>query len=207
MCGMLAPLLLAAFITATALLTTDYTPLYDTISYLGARGRPYADLMNSGFVISGLLMGAFSYGLYRRMGKSALARMVWLLLAIDSIGIVLSGVFQADSKVLGLAATPEGSLHSVFAYVAFFAFLTGIATFARLAYREPAWHRFAPLSIAVFAINLVLVALYIGGASWAGIGALELAFFGISLVWLVAVSVRSLRGRAVAATATARSRD
>jgi hypothetical membrane protein len=198
MCGMLSPLLLASFITATALLTTDYTPLYDTISYLGAHGRPYANLMNSGFVISGLLIGAFSYGLYRRMGRGVLAGMMWLLLAIDSIGIVLSGVFQADSKVTGLAATPEGILHSVFAYIAFFAFLTGIATFARLTYRDPAWRSFTPLSVAVFVINLVLVAVYIGGASWAGIGALELAFFGVSLVWLVAVSLRSLGGRAVA---------
>jgi hypothetical membrane protein len=206
MCGMLAPLLLAAFITATALLTTDYTPLYDTISYLGARGRPYANLMNSGFVISGLLIGAFSYGLYRRMGRGALARIMWLLLAIDSIGIVLSGVFQANSKVPGLAATPEGILHSVFAYIAFFAFLTGIATFARLTYRDPAWRSFTPLSVAVFVINLVLVVVYIGGASWAGIGALELAFFGVSLVWLVSVSLRSLGGRAVAVTVAAQPR-
>ncbi len=205
MCGMLAPLLLAAFITATALLTTDYTPLYDTISYLGARGRPYANLMNSGFVISGLLIGAFSYGLYRRMGRGALAKIVWLLLAIDSIGIILSGVFQTDSQAPGLAATAEGSLHAVFAHISFFAFLTGIAAFARLTYREPAWRRFTPLSVVVFVINLVLVVLYIGGASWAGIGALELAFFGVSLIWLVAVSLRSLGGRAVAVAAAVRT--
>jgi hypothetical membrane protein len=189
---MLAPLLLGAFITAAALLTTDYTPLFDTISQLGARGRPYADVMNAGFVVTGLLMGAFSYGLYCRVRGGVFARMAWLLLAIDGIGTVLSGLFQSDSKALGPAGTTEGCLHSVFAYVAFFGFLTAVAIFARLAYRRPAWRGFTRVSLAVLVTNLVLVVLYIAGPSWVGIGSLELAFFSVSLVWLVAVSLRSL---------------
>ncbi len=189
---MLAPLLLGAFITATALLTTDYTPLFDTISQLGARGRPYADVMNAGFVVTGLLMGAFSYGLYCRVRGGALAGMALLLLAIDGMGTVLSGLFQADSKAVCPAGTTEGCLHSVFAYVAFFAFLTSVAIFARLAYRQPAWRSFTRVSLAVLVANLVLVVLYIAGPSWVGKGSLELAFFSVSLVWLVAVSLRSL---------------
>lgn len=192
MCGMLAPLLLAAFITATALLTTDYTPLFDTISQLGARGRPYADVMNAGFVITGLLMGAFSYGLYCRVRGGVFAGMVLLLLAIDGIGTVLSGLFQADSKAIGPAGTIEGCLHSVFAYVAFFGFLTAVAIFARLAYRQPAWRSYTRVSLAVLVTNLAPVVIYIAGPSWVGMGSLELAFFCVSLVWLVAVSLRSL---------------
>lgn len=192
-CGIAAPILLAIFVTVAALLTPDYSRWLEPISQLGAEGRPYAQVMNAGFIIIGLLISFFAYGLYCRLGRCILAKMVWLLLAVSSIGIVLLGIFQADWKALGVTGTLEGNLHTVFAQVAFIAFLTCIAVFTRLAHRNPSWRDLTRASLAVFLANLVLLALLDAEVSWAGQGVLELSFVGLSLVWLVAVSLQSLR--------------
>ncbi len=192
-CGMLTPLLLAVFVTAAALLTPDYSPLSQPISQLGAQGRPHAEVMNAGFIIIGLLISGFAYGLYCHLGRCTLAKVVWLLLAVGSISTILLGIFQDDWTALGMTGTLEGTLHAVFAEVAFIAFLTCIAIFARLAHRKPLWYDFTRVSLAVFLTNLVLLSLLAAQVSWAGEGMLELSFMGLSLAWLVAVSLRSLR--------------
>jgi len=192
-CGIAASLLLTIFVTAAVLLTPGYSPLSEPISQLGAQGRPHAEVMNAGFIIIGLLISGFAYGLYCYLGRTVLAKVVWLLLAVGSIGTILLGIFQDEWKTLGVMGTLEGNLHAVFAQVAFIAFLTCIAIFTRLAHRKPSWYDFTHVSLAVFLTNLVLLSLLVAQVSWAGQGALELSFVGLSLVWLVAVSLRSLR--------------
>jgi hypothetical membrane protein len=192
-CGIAASLVLTIFVTAAALLTPDYGRWLEPISQLGAQGRPYAQVMNAGFIIIGLLISGFAYGLYCHLGRCILAKMVWLLLAVSSIGLILLGIFQAEWKALGVTGTLEGNLHTVSAQIAFIAFLTCMAIFSRLAHRNPSWRDFTRVSLALFLTNLVLLALLDAEVSWAGQGALELSFVGLSLVWLVAVSLRSLR--------------
>jgi hypothetical membrane protein len=149
--------------------------------------------MNVGFIIIGLLISGFAYGLYCHLGRCILAKMVWLLLAVSGIGIILLGIFQADWTALGVTGTLEGNLHTVFAQVTFIAFLTCMAIFTMLAYRKPSWCAFTRVSLAFFLANLVLLVLLDAQVSWAGQGVLEFSFMGLSLVWLVAVSLRSLR--------------
>ena len=192
-CGIAAFLVLTIFVTAAVLLAPDYSRWLEPISQLGAQGRPHAEVMNAGFIIIGLLISGFAYGLYCHLGRCILAKMVWLLLAVSSIGIILLGIFQADWKALGVTGTLEGNLHTVFAQVTFIAFLTCMAIFTRLAYRNPSWRDFTRVSLAFFLANLVLLALLDAQVSWAGQGVLEFSFMGLSLVWLVAVSLRSLR--------------
>jgi hypothetical membrane protein len=192
-CGIAACLLLTIFVIAAALLTPDYSRWLEPISQMGAEGRPHAQVINAGFIIIGLLLSGFAYGLYCHLGRCILAKMVWLALAVSSIGIILLGIFQADWKALGVTGTLEDNLHSVFAQVTFISFVTCMAMFTMLAHRKRLWCAFKRVSLAFFLANLVLLALLDAQVSWAGHGALEFSFMGLSLVWLVAVSLRSLR--------------
>ncbi|MCJ7520945.1 MAG: DUF998 domain-containing protein [Dehalococcoidia bacterium] len=192
-CGLLAPLLLGAFLVAAWRLTPDFSFLTEPISQLGALGRPHPWVMNAGFIIAGILTYVFAYGLYLRLGRNIIARIVWLLLMIDGIGIVLSGIFHADSSPIGAISTLEGTLHCVFAQVAFFALLTGIVVFAKAVHRSPAWRGFTLISLVVFVLNLALVVAFLTGEAGIMDGVLQLSFFGISLAWLTAVSLRALR--------------
>lgn len=193
LCGVLAPPLLVLFLISAGLVTPDFSFLSEPMSQLGARGNAHPEVMNAGLILCGLLINGFAYGLYWRLGRGVIARTVWLLLAIDGIGVLLSGVFQTDSKALDLASTPEGWLHSIFAQVAFFALLIGILLFARVVYRKPAWRGSTRMSLAVFGLNFVLVVVFLTGWAEPVDGVLQLSFFGISLVWLETVSLQSLR--------------
>ncbi len=124
--------MLALFIFVAALLTPGYSHMSETISQLGAQGRPHPEVMSTGFIVFGLLVNGFAYGLYRRLQDHAGARIVWILLTIYGIGVSLSGIFQDGSKAPGTETNLESTLHSVFAMIGFLALIAGMWVFARL---------------------------------------------------------------------------
>jgi len=192
-CGLLAPLLLGAFMVAAWRLTPDFSFLTEPISRLGSLSSPHPWVMNAGFIVAGILTYVFAYGLYLRLGRNVIAKIVWCLLMIDGFGIVLSGIFHTDSGPVGAMTTVEGMLHSAFAQVAFFALLIGIVVFAKAVHRSPGWRGFTRISLVVFVLNLALVLAFLTGKSGIMDGVLQLSFFAISLTWLMAVSLRAFR--------------
>lgn len=174
-------------------MTPGYSHLSETISQLGVRGRPHPEVINAGFIVYGLLINGFAYGLYRHLGRHRGAKTIWLLLAISGVGILLSGVFHADWEAPGAPTTLEGTAHAVFAQVAFFAFAIQIIVFARIVCRKPAWRGFTQLSVAIVVVDLVLSLMFLMEVSPSAEGALQRSFFGLSLVWVEAVSLRSLQ--------------
>jgi len=193
LCGVLAPPVLAVFVIAAAAVTPGYSHLSDTVSQLGARGRPHPEVMNAGFIVYALLLSGFAHGLYRHLGRSTGARAVWLLLTICGLTIILSAIFQDDSMALGDVTTLEGILHGVFAQIAFFALVIGMTVFARVVYLKPEWRCFTQFSLAVVVLNLVLSLMFLIEVATPVEGALQRSFFGLSLAWLLAVSLRALR--------------
>jgi hypothetical membrane protein len=192
-CGVLAPLALAGFVIAAALLTDDYSGLSDTISQLGIHESPHPLVMNTGFVLCGLLLFGFAFGLHSRLGRGVGARVVRVLLTVGGIGVVLAGVLHADRDVPGAARTLEGDLHNAVAGVAYVALLIVMATFAVVVRRRPSLRGYATMSLAVLAMSVVLLLVYASGAAEPVEGALQLSLFGVTLVWLEAVALRALR--------------
>jgi len=193
LCGGAAPLVMVVFIITAALVTPGYSHLSETVSQLGAQGRPHPEVMNAGFIIYGLLINGFAYSLYRRLERHTGAKTVWLLLGIYGTGVLLSGIFQDDSKALGTVATMQGTMHSVFAMIGFFALVIGMVVFARIVYLNPAWRGFMQFSIAIAVLNLVLSLMFLIEVFGPVEGLLQRAFYAISLVWVEVVSLRSLR--------------
>lgn len=193
LCGVLAPPLLAIFFISAGVVTPNFSFISETISQLGARGMPYPGVMNSGFIVCGVLLNLFAVGLYLRLGRSFMAKAVWFLLAIEGICIVLSGVFRTDYLGLGTAFSAEGTLHLIFSLIAFFVLPITIAMFLWIAYRRPAWRGLTKISITVLVLNLLLFLVFLTVGADRIDGVLELSFFGISLIWLESVSLSSLR--------------
>lgn len=192
-CGAITPPLLAAFIIAAVLVTPGYSYVSEGLSQLGARGQPHPEVINAGFTISGLLIFAFAYSLRRRLGDSVTAKTTVLLLMIVSICMILSGVFRADLDIPGTASTAEGNQHKIFAATAYFAFLTVMAVFAIVVRREEAWRSYTQMTLAVIALSLVVLLILILKTFPTVEGALQLTFVSLSLIWLEAISLRSLR--------------
>jgi hypothetical membrane protein len=137
LCGAIAPAVIAAFIIAGWLITPGYSHISDTISQLGAQGRPHPWVMNSGLIIYALLTLGFAYGVYRILGHSTGARAILFFFAIYAVCIILTAIFQIELKTPEEITNLEGTLHSVFALIAFSAMIIWMMIFARLIYNYP----------------------------------------------------------------------
>ncbi len=198
LCGVLAPAFMVGFVVASALMTSDHSYLSATVSQLGTSGREYASVMNSGFVLCGVLVIPFAYGLYCRLGRNYAAKALWILLTVDGIGTILIGMFHADSVLLGGTATFEGDLHGIFAGIAYLALVIGMVVFAVAVHRRPEWRGFMQASAVAVVINSAILLVFFLGFYEAFEGGLQLAFFGTAMLWMEAVAVRSLRQTAQA---------
>lgn len=194
-CGLVAPLAMVGFVVGTILLTSDHSFLSATISQLGTVGRPYAAVINSGFMFCGALVILFAWGLYWRLGGGWPARLLWLLLTVDGIGTILIGIYHADSVGIGAAGTFEGFLHSIIAGVAYLALVISMVVFAVFVGRTWGWRGWMLASLAVVIVNSAILLLLLLGYYEAFRGAMQLAFFGTSMVWMTAVSAQALRWR------------
>ena len=192
LCGVAAPPVLVSFVIAATVLTPGHSHVSDHISALGAHGSSHAAVMNAGFAVHALLLMGLAYGLYRRLGTGRGAKAGWGLLAVSGVGTALSAIFRDDLSAPNPATSLEGTLHAVSAQVALFAFLIAVLVFAVVVRRSPEWRGFAPLSVIVVVLNLALFVPFLVGGVTSIEGALQRSLFGLSLLWLTAVSLRAL---------------
>ncbi len=119
--GIIAPLWFTAATVLTGLLTPGYSPVSEVVSELGAKGRPYAALMNyGGFMATGIMIVLFSQGARRMLGRGRLAGIACTLIALTGIGVFGTGLFQCDPGCSLEGASVEMIAHSI----------SGIVTFA-----------------------------------------------------------------------------
>jgi len=190
-CGLLAPLVLAIFIIIAALITPDYSHISDTVSQLGAQGRPHPEVMSAGFILYGLLISGLAYSLYMLLGRKTGAKLVFLFLAVYGIGVVLSGFFQDGSKAPGAEMNLESTLHSVFAMIGFLSLVVTMWIFGRVVNKNPKWPGYTKLSILIAILNLGLSLLFMIGGLSSVEGLLQRFFYLISLIWIGAVAYRA----------------
>jgi hypothetical membrane protein len=191
LCGAVALPLLLIITFFIALFTPGYSHLSDTVSHLG-RDSSYAGVMNAGFIAYGLLVIVFAWGLYRQLGRSRTAGVVWLSLGVAGLGVLLVGIFRVDPESAGETTSLEGTLHAVFSQVIFIGLLVWMIAFARAVYLDRAWAGFAQVSVAAAAVSVILSLIYRLDVSETLEGLVERAFFGLPLILLEVVSLRAL---------------
>lgn len=193
LCGVAAPPVALAFLVAAGLLTPGYSHLSDAVSQLGAPERPHPEVMNAGLIIYGLLLNGFAYGLYRQLDRRRGAKVIWLLLGMSGAGILLAGIFHVDPTGLEEGATLDGIIHAVVAQVAFVTFLGAVGIFARAVHLDPAWRGFTGFSLALAVVDLAVACVFWTDVFEGFTGALQRSFFAVSMLWLEAVALWSLR--------------
>jgi hypothetical membrane protein len=131
---MLAPPLFAVAIVLFAGLRTDYSHLTDAVSELGARGASNALAWNLiGFIAVGLLIAAFSWGLFEVTGSWA----ALVFVGLSGLGFAGTGVFPADMADL---AAPSSRMHILMSLICFGAFVLGAFILCWRFFKLPDWH-------------------------------------------------------------------
>jgi hypothetical membrane protein len=181
---LLAPALFAICLVVFGALRPDYSHLTDAVSGLGARGAPNAEAWNLlGFVTVGLLITAFSWGLFRGTGSlSAL-----LFVGLSGLGFAGTGVFPADMSDL---SSPSSRAHILMSLISFAAFVPGAFVLGWRLLGLPGWKRIGIGSIALGLLALVTMPLREIDVPP---GLAQRAAFAVYLLWigLLAVGLRA----------------
>lgn len=192
-CGMLAPVLLAALVLIAAALSPGYNQIQETVSQLGITGRPYSEIVRCGFIIYGVLISGFAFALRERLGQGVIANAVVLLVIIHALGIGLLAIFRDDQAGVTLFLN-NSFVHTALSQVAYWAFNAVILIFALNYQPDSSWEFFARYSFAAVAFAVISPAVFLFDFSVPFEGLLQRIIYGNQLLWTCLVSLKALSG-------------
>jgi hypothetical membrane protein len=193
--GVAGPVLFATLIVVCGALRPDYRHVQHFISELGATGTPNAALMNlAGFVPAGLLLAAFGASLALGFARSGAVLGAAACIAVFGLGHVAAGLYSCDPGCPLEGATWQATVHDRVSLTAFVAGVAGIALWARVFRRLPAWRPLAGYSAVSSLIAFgLLVGLGLSMEARAFTGAWQRLFIGTLYLWCAVVGVRMSR--------------
>lgn len=175
-----ANLLFWPLLFAMSAMRADYSHLHQAVSELGAVGAPRMWLWNiGGYILPGLLLAAFGWGLVRRLRPGARIAAGWLALA--GIGMALAGVFPADMDDRRGLAT---SLHLIGNSLSLLGWAPGMVLAAVLARKAR-----PDVAVASLAALAAMVGAFFLYGLWPDTPALvQRITFGVFFGWYLAVA-------------------
>jgi hypothetical membrane protein len=166
----------------------NYSSVSDTISLLGAPNRPYAIVINIGFVIYGALISGAAYGFYRKLRYIPLAKILVILLGVHAIGAILVGIFPDSPSIPPDTHWTDNILHNTLSGISHSALLMGILVTAKSTRQEEALKAVALFGLAVVVINLPLFVISVFDSFESIQGLLQRLYVISSIMWLTLTS-------------------
>lgn len=199
--GVVGPGLLVVLFLIEGAIRPDYDPKRVFVSQLSLGDQGWLQIAN--FVVSGLLIVAFAFGLRRVVSSGRASRWGPILVGLVGLGLVVSGVFVTDPALgyppgtpPGLTQNPSwhGSLHLLGALFVFGGLPIASFAFARR-FQAQADRRWGRYSVATgIGMLAVFVAANLGASGAAGLGdiagALQRVAIVIGFAWIAALAAR-----------------
>ncbi|MGB5229397.1 MAG: DUF998 domain-containing protein [Eudoraea sp.] len=124
--GIIGPILFTIITLLGGYLRTDYDPLNNFVSELGATNSSTELLMNYiGFIPSGALFSLFGLSLLIIVSKNLSSRIGSLLIVLFGLGMTLAGIFSCDPGCPSIG-TMESIIHDRVSAVTFISAILGI---------------------------------------------------------------------------------
>ena len=163
MCGMVAPILFVSALAIFGLLREGYSHMEHEISELGAIGSPNMEGVNTALILTGLLILAFSSGLYRGTGPGKRVKLGSLLVSVIGLGIAVSGVSPYDPHCPSPGCNSVATTgHDVGGFMVFPLIPFAILLFARGLGRDMAWGHYRTYSLVTSIVAFAILVLYVG---------------------------------------------
>ncbi|PZW74543.1 uncharacterized protein DUF998 [Pseudomonas sp. 2848] len=195
--GLLIPLWLLSGVGLTALAYPGYDHLQQAMSQLGAVGAPthgFSPWVNN-FPLA-LLFGLFAWGLARRWRYSGLARLSAGLVLLHAVGSLGTGWFPCDQGCAPLEPSFSQQMHNLSGLLMFLSLTLASVLWIWLGKRvagSPWLGRWSLLCSVLAMITLVLMAKAAQGGELFGL--YQRLNYGISVLWVAALALQSLRWR------------
>lgn len=187
--GVVGPALFAAGVLAGGVLYDGYSHSTQKISELGGEGARYALLQNTNFIVLGLSIIGFSWGMARVLGRPLTGP-----LAVGIFGLfsaIANGLLPCDVGCRG--NTTVGQLHNMTGLFGFIAAIVGMFVLARRWREDPSWKSHVnPTRTAGLLATMGLVAFVASESSgaFAGSGIYQRIFVGVLLLWVAVTATR-----------------
>lgn len=135
--GLLAPIVFAPFVIWAGMITPGYSHIASTFSDSAAQGQPHPEIMGSGLLLLGLLLGFFAIGCLLAFPRYN--RLVFVPLLMTAFAIGGTGMFHDYNRAPGSTRNLEGFLHNTFAVMAILSAIAAILLSGLAAHRQLGW--------------------------------------------------------------------
>jgi len=156
--GVAGPAVFAVVVFVSAALRPEYSHVKNFISELGARGTPYAALLNyAGFVPAGLMLAALGVALAGVLPRDRLTIVAAALVTLFGCGVATSGVIWCDPGCPQTGGSLENLVHNTIAPISFLSLIVGAGILGIGFRRFPAWRPLSVYSLLTSAFGLLLL--------------------------------------------------
>jgi hypothetical protein len=190
MAGAIGPLILIAMDLVASLTQPTYSLVHDSISALALTSIGW--IQTIGFMLIGLLIEAFTAGLYLNIKRRRGFGFGIALLAFFGFGMLVLGAFHINA--VGTPATFDSRIHTTAAYSVLGLFPVALALMFSSIKNDPRWRALFPYTViaAVFALAVAVGRLFLPvGFSWFGLYERVMVLNAIS--WLEVFAIALLR--------------
>lgn len=199
LCGLLAPITFLVGWVAGGLAQPDaYSSLNDEVSDLGALTADQAWIYNQiGANLTGLLVAALAYGLWRAGSYRPAGRVGVIALAVMGVGVFLDGWLRLDCRAIDAGCDTGGTswhatAHQIESLITVSAMFVSVFALARAFKKSEQWN---DLRTPTLIAGLVTVAAILGGTMLTGFqleggGLAARAGLTAWFAWLALVSYR-----------------
>ena len=172
----------------------------DAITDLQKVGSPNMAALNATFILMGLMVMAFSVGLYRGAGPGKWVKVGSLLVAVIGLGHVVGSVFPDDYSCPSPGCNSlAANGHAVGVFTEVFAIPIAILLFSRGLGRDTAWQPYRTYSLVTGIVALALLVLFFASAEddtsllgqWSG--AIQRLYFAAWFQWIAVMAIRLFR--------------
>jgi hypothetical membrane protein len=170
-CGMTAPVLMLVLWTVASFMRPGYDQLGQYGSELGT--GPNAIVMNTNFVVTGLLIVGFAIGLFANVHGGRGTHIGSILLLMFGAGELVGGLFPCDPECPLAAQSLSQLAHNVDAIIAFVALALSPFLFSLGLDRDDRWQGYRSYSLVTglvaFGLFLVFSAASLGFLGYVGL--------------------------------------
>ncbi len=179
-CGIFAPAMMMTIIIVLGYITPGYNPLREMVSQMGTPDRLYAIVLNSGYIVYGVLMGAAAYVIFQRI-KIVTTKKLAILLGLHALGMTLLGVFPDSAVPFNMN---QHLLHDGASVIAYVPLLVSTIIFPQIPLRGTALKVAAIVGLVATMINLPMPFLNILNIFRPIAGLLQRLLFAFIFSWL-----------------------
>lgn len=187
--GLVAPIVFAPFVVWAGNATPGYSHISSTFSDSAAQGQPHPEIMGSGLLLLGILLGFFAIGCLLSFPR--FNRLVFAPLLLTAFSIGGTGMFHDYNRAPGAARNLEGYLHNTFAVLTILSAIAAILISGLAAWRQPGWDHLT-LPALVFGVAAGTCGYLFETVSDSRDGLAERGFAIVALSWMAIVAFTAL---------------